>query len=123
MKRVVLMCVALVLVIGIIASLQLRAAKASANTVLVLSGGSMRAVMEEIIDRYRSVSTDKVLANYGGSGVLCAQIQNTGKGDIYVCHDPFMLWAAKKGLISTWDTIGLVDVVLITAKGNPKNVQ
>lgn len=123
MKRIILMAVALVLVIGIIVSLQRQAGKMNENTVIVLSGGSMRAVMTEIIERYKGVSTDKVLATYGGSGVLCAQIQNTGKGDIYVCHDPFMPWAQKQGLISEWDTVGMLDVVLITAKGNPKNIQ
>ena len=122
MKRIILMIVALALVIGIIASLQMQARRMSENTVMVLSGGSMRAVMTEIIERYKSVSDDVIKANYAGSGVLCAQIMNTGRGDIYVCHDPFMPWAQNKGLISEWDTVGMLDVVLITAKGNPKNI-
>jgi len=123
MKRVILMLVALVLVIGIIVSLQMQSRRLNDNTVIVLSGGSMRAVMTEIIERYKSVSDDVIKASYGGSGVLCAQIQNTGKGDIYVCHDPFMPWAEKQGLISEWDAVGMLDVVIITAKGNPRNIQ
>lgn len=93
------------------------------DEVLVLCGGSMRAVLEEIIEQYKEVSDDKVIATYGGSGELCAQIQHTGKGDIYVCHDPFMPWAEDRGLITEWDTVGYLDVVIIVPKGNPKDIR
>lgn len=93
------------------------------HEILVLCGGSMRAVLEDIIEQYKKVSDDKVMATYGGSGELCAQIQNTGRGDIYVCHDPFMPWAEEKGLIAEWDTVGYLDVVIIVPQGNPKDIQ
>ncbi len=91
--------------------------------ILVLCGGSMRAVLEDIIGRYGDISDDNVVATYGGSGVLCAQLQNTGRGDIYICHDPFMPWAESQGLITTWDTVGYLDVVIIVPKGNPKGIR
>jgi len=91
--------------------------------VLILCGGSMRAVLEDIIERYAEVSDDKVIATYGGSGELCAQIEKTGKGDIYICHDPFMAWAADLGMIHTWATVGYLDVVMIVPKGNPKRIR
>ena len=90
--------------------------------VLILCGGSMRAVLEDVIERYAELSDDKVIATYGGSGELCAQIEKTGKGDIYICHDPFMAWAAERGMIDTWATVGYLDVVIIAPKGNPKGI-
>jgi len=95
---------------------------ASKDEVIVLCGGSMRAPLEEIIDRYAEVSDHAILANYGGSGELCAQIQKTGMGDIYICHDPFMAWAADRGLIDSWAGVGYLDVVIIVPKGNPKKI-
>jgi molybdate transport system substrate-binding protein len=93
------------------------------NEVLVLCGGSMRGALETLKERYAKVSSDTILTTYGGSGELCAQIQNTGKGDIYICHDPFMPWADKKGLIGDWCTLGSLEVVIIVPKGNPKNIK
>ncbi|MBN1674768.1 MAG: substrate-binding domain-containing protein [Kiritimatiellae bacterium] len=91
--------------------------------VLVLCGGSMRALLEEVIACYRTVSDDAVLATYGGSGELCAQLQQTGRGDLYICHDPFMPWAEKQGLIARWATLGYMDVVIVVPKGNPKAIR
>jgi len=93
------------------------------SDVLVLCGGSMRAVMEDVIARYAKVSSDKVLASYGGSGELCAQLQQTQKGDIYVCHDPFMSWAVEQDLVDTWATVGSLEVVIIVPKGNPRGIE
>ena len=93
------------------------------NEVLVLCGGSMRGALETLKERYAQVSSDTILTTYGGSGELCAQIQNTGKGDIYVCHDPFMPWADKKGLIGDWCTLGSLEVVIIVPKGNAKDIK
>jgi molybdate transport system substrate-binding protein len=91
--------------------------------VIVLCGGSMRAVLEDAIKEYSQVSTDTVVPSYGDSGELCVQIQHTGKGDLYLCHDPFMPWAAERGLIAKWATVGYFDIVLVVPKGNPKNIR
>jgi len=93
------------------------------NEILVLCGGSMRAAMEEVIGRYKSAYDDEVLVSYGGSGELCAQIEKTRTGDIFVCHDPFMPWAAEHGLVDTWSTVAKLDIVIIVPKGNPKGVR
>jgi len=91
--------------------------------VLVLCGGSMRDVLEEIVERYSRLKPEAVvLPTYGGSGELCAQMQLAGKGDLYICHDPFMKWAAEKGLIEEWQTLGYLDVVIVVPKGNPKRI-
>jgi len=91
------------------------------NEVVVLCGASMRAPMEKIIKLYSNISNDKILMNYGGSGELCAQIQLSRKGDLFIAHDPFVPWAAKKGLIDKWATIGYLDVVIIVPKDSKIN--
>ena len=92
------------------------------NEVLVLCGGSMRGVLERVKKEYERTSSDVIVTTYGGSGDLCAQIQETGRGDIYICHDPFMPWAEERGLISDWDTVASLRLVIIVPKGNPKGV-
>lgn len=118
---------AVLIIIGVVAiivamGLLLKGGGKREQEILVLSGGSMRAAMEEIIKQYGEISDDKVLASYGGSGELCAQIQQTQKGDIYVCHDPFIPWAKGQGLIDTWATVGYLDVAIVVPKGNPKGI-
>jgi molybdate transport system substrate-binding protein len=120
-KRAVVALVA----IAVLAALGIRIFRqkeAAAREVIVLCGGSMRAALEEVIEHYKAVSSDTVVATFGGSGVLCAQIQKTGKGDIFICHDPFMEWAEQQGLVHQWDTVGLFKVVIAVARGNPKGV-
>jgi len=93
------------------------------NETVVLCGASMRTAMEEVKNRYAKVSNDKILINYGGSGELCAQIKLSGRGDVFLCHDPFMPWAEKNGLISRWDTLAYLDPVIIVPKENIKNIK
>ncbi len=93
------------------------------NEILVLCGGSMRAPLEACVKRYALRATNvTILTSYGGSGELCAQIQQSGRGDIFICHDPFMPWAAKQGLISQWGTLAYLDVAIIVPKDNPENI-
>ena len=97
-------------------------ATAARQEVIVLCGGSMRAAMEEMIRQYALKSTDKVQATYGDSGDICAQIVKTGRGDLFLCHDPFMPWAAEKGVISEWAPIAFFNLVIVVPKGNPKQI-
>ncbi len=97
--------------------------KAGESEILVLCGGSMRVPMEEIIRNYSVVSDDSIMLTVGGSGDLCAQIKYTRKGDIYVCHDPFMPWAEKQGLIETWSTVAYLEPVIAVKKGNPRKIR
>ena len=95
--------------------------KKKPNEIIVLSGASMRAPMEEIKKLYEKVSDDNILINYGGSGELCAQIKLSGKGDLFVAHDPFVPWAAKQGLIDKWTTLGYLDTVIVVPKNSKIN--
>ena len=88
--------------------------------VIVLCGGSMRAPLEELIQEYRKVSDDVVRGTYGGSGELCAQIQEGARCDVFISHDPFMPWAAERGLVTDWKMLGYVDLVVVVRKNDPK---
>jgi len=97
--------------------------KKGGEEVLVLCGGSMRKALESVKENYKMTFSDTIVTTYGGSGDLCAQIQETGRGDIYICHDPFMPWAQERGLISDWDTVASLRIVIIVPKGNPKGIK
>ena len=91
--------------------------------VLVLCGGSMRAPIEELVEKYGAVCGDLVRVSYGDSADLCSQVQSGGKGDIFVCHDPFMDWAAKQGRIREWKPVGRLALVLVAPKDGTKGIQ
>lgn len=93
------------------------------NEIVLLAGGSARAIVEEVVELYNKLSdSNKVVTTYGDSGTVCAQLL-TSKGDILVVHDPFVEWAEKKGVIEKWSTLGYVDVVIVVPKGNPKGIK
>lgn len=117
-KRMIL---ALVVLIGVVAAAVYLADKSGdRKEVVVLCGGSMRAMLEQIIEEYKSESTDVVLGTYGGSGELCVQIREGNRCDVYVCHDPFMPWAAEQGLIADWKPMAYLDLAIVIRKDDPK---
>lgn len=91
--------------------------------IIVLCGTSMRVPLEEIIRRYKKTSGNTVIATYGESSELCSQLLNVRKGDIFICHDPFMPWAEEQGMIHTWENVARLDIVLVVPKGNPKQIK
>jgi molybdate transport system substrate-binding protein len=91
--------------------------------VLVICGGTMRPPMEAVIQRYGLESKDRILATYGDSGEIMAQLQNTGKGDVFVVHDPFMDWARQRGLAAEGAGVGYLDNVIVVPKGNPLGIR
>lgn len=120
-KRMIL---ALVVLIGVVAAAVYLAGKSGdRKEVVVLCGGSMRAVLEQIIEEYKSESADVVLGTYGGSGELCVQIREGNRCDVYVCHDPFMPWAAEQGLIHEWRTVARFWPAIVVPKGNPDGIK
>jgi molybdate transport system substrate-binding protein len=78
--------------------------------------------MEELAKLYEEETGTKVEFLYGDSGTLLSQADLTGKGDIYICHDPFMASAQSKGLVDRDWTVGYLYPVIIVAKGNPQNI-
>lgn len=122
MKRVILGV--LIIVAVFVAAFLLRSSSHPASQeVLVICGGTMRAPLEAVIARYATVSGDRVLATYGDSGEIMAQIQNTGKGDVFVVHDPFMEWARQRRLVTEGAVVGYLDNVIVVPKGNPRGIR
>ncbi len=91
---------------------------------LVLAGGTMRGAVEEMIKAYgKEYPGDLINTSYGDSGAICAQIQNSTVGEIYIAHDPYMEWAFQQKLVSEWATLANLEVVMIVQKGNPDNIR
>ena len=89
---------------------------------LVHVGGTMRPAMEEICKLYEQESGQKVEINYGDSGELMIKLEQIGKGDILVVHDPFPAAMEKKGLVDRSYTVAVVTPVIAVRKGNPKKI-
>ena len=123
MKAAKVVVIVIVLAIAAVAVVMTLRPQYEPGEVIVFCGGSMVKPMNAVIERYAQVSGDKIIISPGGSGELFEQLRNTPKGDIYVCHDPFMPLGAKEGLIDTWKTVAYMDVVIIVPKGNPKGIK
>ena len=86
-------------------------------------GGTMRPVMQELAKRYEAETGRKVEINSAGSGELLAHIESQKRGDLYVCHDPFLdILMHKKLGLDGW-TVAEITPVIAVAKGNPKNIR
>ncbi len=86
-------------------------------------GGSMRPPVEELAALFERQTGCETLRDYGGSGTVLLQIEESKEGDIYICHDPFAYTCEDKGLSKEWYTVAVMEPVLAVQKGNPKNVK
>ncbi|MBD3315161.1 MAG: molybdate ABC transporter substrate-binding protein [Chitinivibrionales bacterium] len=93
------------------------------NQLRIGCGGSMRPPVDELAKMFEEQTGCKTLRNYGGSGTVLLQIQESGDGDVYICHDPFAYTCEDKGLSANWYTMAVIEPTLAVQKGNPKNVQ
>ncbi len=86
-------------------------------------GGTMRPVMERLAAMYREKTGCEVLVDYAGSGELVIKLEQTGRGDLIVVHDPFAAYLMNRKLgARTWVAASL-DPVIVVAKGNPKGIK
>ena len=85
-------------------------------------GGTMRPAVEELARRYEAATQQKVLLDFGDSGQLMIKIEQTRRGDIYVCHDPFLAGAIRKGLAVEGRTVSALNPVIVATRGNPKGI-
>ena len=69
------------------------------DALLVYSGGSMRAPMEELAKLYQEKYGRRVDLSIGDSGTITLQAEQRRVGDGYVVHDPFAAIAEGKGLV------------------------
>ena len=96
--------------------------RVSAEPVLVYCGNSMRTPMEELAQTYGAEKGVKVEITYNDSGALLLMIEQTGKGDLYVCHDPFLYMLEGKQL-GHGCTVAVLTPVIVVQKGNPKEIR
>lgn len=87
-------------------------------------GGTMTPVMERITKLYEAETGQPVDINAAGSGELLAYIQGQQKGDLYICHDPFIDILMQKWKIGVdgWQIAELTPVIVVQ-KGNPLNIR
>ena len=86
-------------------------------------GSSMRPMLEDLAARFQEETGREVLCNYGGSGTVLLQIEESREGDVFVCHDPFAYTCETRNLSERWHTIAYLEPTLAVAAGNPKNVE
>lgn len=85
-------------------------------------GGTMRPAMAALAKQWEAKTGEKVLIDYADSGSLLIKIENTRKGDLYVCHDPFAGGMNKKGLgAKVWAVAALTPMIAVP-KGNPRRI-
>jgi molybdate transport system substrate-binding protein len=83
----------------------------------------MRPPVEELAKLFERRTGCKTFRDYGGSGTVLLQIQQSKEGDIYICHDPFAYTCDARGISEKWHTIAYLQPALAVQAGNPKNVK
>ena len=93
------------------------------KALLVHVGGTMRPAIEEICKIYSEETGQKVEINKNDSGSLLIAIDRTKSGDLYICHDPFLITAEKKGMVDKSHVVANLMPVIVVKKGNPKGIK
>ena len=83
-------------------------------------GGTMQPAMKELAALYRQKTGRTVEINTAGSGELLAHIEGLRRGDVYVCHDPFMQMLMDRGLGADGWTVAELVAVIVVAKGDSR---
>ena len=85
-------------------------------------GSSMRPAVEDLAKLFQERTGCEVLRDYGGSGTVLLQLEESKEGDIYICHDPFAYVCEVKKISERWHTIAHLRPTLAVLEGNPKKV-
>jgi len=86
-------------------------------------GGTMRPAIEELAKAYQAETGRRVELDFGDSGTNLIKAETTGRGDLYVAHDPFHGAAVKKGLSAGGWCVATLKPVIAVPKGNPKGIR
>lgn len=86
-------------------------------------GGTMRPAMEELARAYQDETGRRIELDFGDSGSNLIKAETTGRGDLYVAHDPFHASLVLKGLGAGGWVVATLQPVIAVPKGNPKNIQ
>ncbi len=94
----------------------------SDREVIVHCGNSMRLAMEWVASEFQKQHGIAVVFNFGGSSELLPLIEMGGRGDLYICHDPYAEILQEKGLLDHYTVVGHLEPILLVPRGNPKNI-
>jgi len=86
-------------------------------------GGTMRPAMAELARIHEAQTGQAIDLDYADSGQLLIRIQETGVGDLYVCHDPFAGALVRRKLARQIWTVASLTPMIAVPEGNPKNIQ
>lgn len=93
------------------------------QTLLVYAGAGLKNPMEKIKTEFESETGSKLEMVYAGSGQLLAQLEQSGKGDVFIVGSkPTYDAAVEKGLANEPTPVAHHTPVIITTKGNSKNI-
>jgi ABC-type molybdate transport system substrate-binding protein len=95
----------------------------TSRPLLVYCAAGMRVPVEKAARAYEAETGGRVELQYGGSQTLIANLEVSGKGDLYVpADDAFMEAARKRGLVAESLPLARMSPVLAVRKGNPKRL-
>lgn len=93
------------------------------QSILVFSGAGLKAPMQEIGPAFTAKYGIAVEYNYAGSGTQISQMNLTRKGDVFMPGSTNEWKIAKaQGLVDTYELVSYHVPVIVTQKGNPKNI-
>jgi len=102
------------------------AAASGAFALEVFAGSVVAAPLRGVIADFEARTGEKVELHLGGSGTMLAQMELTGRGDVYIAGSPdFMELAEKKGLVDLATEVRpayLVPVICVP-RGNPGKIE
>ncbi len=91
---------------------------------LVYSGAGLKNPMEKIKEEFEKENGISLNLIYAGSGQLLAQLEQSGKGDVFIVGSkPTYDAAVEKNLANEGVAVAHHTPVIVTAKGNPLGIQ
>ncbi|WP_455257616.1 molybdate ABC transporter substrate-binding protein [Peptoniphilus asaccharolyticus] len=93
------------------------------QALLVYAGAGLKKPIEEIKQEFETKMGVKLEIVYAGSGQLLAQLEQSGKGDVFIVGSkPTYDEAIKKGLANESVPVAHHTPIIITQKGNEKGI-
>lgn len=94
------------------------------KTLRLYAGAGMRRAVQELVVQFEAATGIRVEPDYAGSGVLISRAQQDPEADLFMPGDVWYVdeLDRRAGLIESKTTVSYFVPVIITAKGNPKNI-
>lgn len=119
----ILATLSILIIVGLVSLLRTTPTASSSPPLLLYCAAGMKPAIAEIIESYTAEINQPVEVQYGGSGTLLSNIEVSKRGDLYLAADQsYIEIAEKKGLTAETFELASIRPVIITAKGNPKNI-